>query len=476
MKTVVRHAPAASLRDRLVRARGSLSNLSSIGRFGLRRPVALSRALRRYPWLYSLLHANELHDRYTRGRVGLYREATSMALRNVVAAILEMVGGFLERPDETVLHEDLVPPEILFGMGLNPWMVELLGIVVPMVVPDGMERYIDAAESAGIPGDVCSLPKSTMGLCLEGHLPPAAAVVTSNMPCDGGMSQYTILERELGAPTFRLDVPYNFYDEHAVDYFTGELRRLVTFLEEHTPGRMDWDRMRHVCEVRNRTLELELELWDLLRAKPAPLCAEAVTLTHLVWGIAQSGRESGVKVFEQLVETAHRNLERGALPEERHRMALWNPPTLIFTDLSPWIEQQWGVALLMDMLTFHRHPFIDTSTPDTMMRGLAQVVMQGPMARHTRGPAENFFGDLLWMVDHFSLDMLWMAGHIGCKNTQALLGIFREKCRERGVPLLIIDYDLSDTRIVSPAGIRTQVDRFMETVMHAERLAPKEEQ
>ena len=26
-----------------------------------------------------------------------------------------------------------------------------------------------------------------------------------------------------------------------------------------------------------------------------------MTLTHLVWGIAQSGRESGVKVFEQLI-------------------------------------------------------------------------------------------------------------------------------------------------------------------------------
>ena len=66
--------------------------------------------------------------------------------------------------------------------------------------------------------------------------------------------------------------------------------------------------------------------------------------------------------------------------------------------------------------------------------------------------------------------MIWMAGHIGCKNTQALLGIFREQCRKRKIPLLIIDYDLSDTRIVSPAGIRDQVDRFMETVMRAERL------
>ena len=85
------------------------------------------------------------------------------------------------------------------------------------------------------------------------------------------------------------------------------------------------------------------------------------------------------------------------------------------------------------------------------------------------GALENFFGDLFRIVEHFQLDMIWMAGHIGCKNTQALNGMFREKCRERGIPLLIIDYDLSDTRIVPPADIRRQVEQFMETVMGAER-------
>jgi hypothetical protein len=48
--------------------------------------------------------------------------------------------------------------------------------------------------------------------------------------------------------------------------------------------------------------------------------------------------------------------------------------------------------------------------------------------------------------------------------------MFREKCRQRGIPLLVIDYDLSDTRVVPPAGIRRQVELFMETIARAERL------
>ncbi len=66
--------------------------------------------------------------------------------------------------------------------------------------------------------------------------------------------------------------------------------------------------------------------------------------------------------------------------------------------------------------------------------------------------------------------MIWMAGHVGRKNTMALTGMFREKRRERNMPLLNIRYDLSDTRVVSPEDMRQQVREFMETVMGERRL------
>ena len=52
----------------------------------------------------------------------------------------------------------------------------------------------------------------------------------------------------------------------------------------------------------------------------------------------------------------------------------------------------------------------------------------------------------------------------------ALNGVLREKCRETGLPLLIINYDLSDPRIVSREGILEQVNHFMENIMKARRL------
>ncbi len=456
-----------------------VANYTKMGHLGLRLglghgPVGTARLLRRYSWIPTMMQINALHTRTTRHRRGRYRDANAYLISELVTSVSGIIAETFARPHETVTHEDLVPPELLYGMGLNPWMAEFLGIMMPMVAPASMEPFIDIAESAGLPPDLCSLPKSTVGLVLAGEMPDAAAMVTSNMPCDGGMGQYTIIERALGLPTFRLDVPYEFHSDRAVSYFAGELRRLIAWLEIHTPGRMDWDRLREVCEERNRALEYELELWDLLRARPAPMAAEPVYLSHLMYGVAQPGLRRSTEVFRRLAAMATEGLAagEGALADERYRMALWNPPTLIFTDLYDWAEQNYGVAMIMDMLTYHRHPFVDTSTPETMLRDLARVIMQGPMARHTRGPAQNFFGDLFRFYEHFGLDMIWMAGHIGCKNTQALNGMFRERCRQRQIPLLIIDYDLSDTRVVSAQGIQDQVARFMETVMGCARPGP----
>ena len=78
---------------------------------------------------------------------------------------------------------------------------------------------------------------------------------------------------------------------------------------------------------------------------------------------------------------------------------------------------------------------------------------------------------MLHLLESYSADMLLVAGHVGCKESQAMNTLLREKCREKGVPLLIFDYDMMDPRIVSRDGIKNQINQFMENVMQAERLS-----
>ena len=159
-----------------------------------------------------------------------------------------------------------------------------------------------------------------------------------------------------------------------------------------------------------------------------------------------------------------------AVPNEKYRALIWNSPIFHYSDIFVWAEKTYGISLVMDSLSYNALPFIDTSDRETMLRDLGRVMMAGPMARHSHGPVEYFFDDIFQAYEQFNIDMIWVAAQIGCKNTMALNGILREKCREKGIPLLILDFDLIDPRIVSHEGITKQIENFMENVMKAERI------
>ncbi len=119
-----------------------------------RGPFYMMHKLRRFPWMWNLLKANRLLSMMTRTRSGVYHEANAVVITNIISSITEIVDEVFAHPESTVLHEDLIPPEILYGMGLTPWMAEFLGIVMPLIDTRYMEDYIDTAENEGIPPDV----------------------------------------------------------------------------------------------------------------------------------------------------------------------------------------------------------------------------------------------------------------------------------------------------------------------------------
>lgn len=435
-------------------------------------PLGIARTLVKYPWILVLIRVNGLARRFVRGRSGVFHDSICMTVHSVAMGVIEQLKDMLFYPDRLVVNEDLVPFDIVQAMGLKSYLLEAWGIVLPLLAPDYAIRFIDEAENEGMNPDACSLPKTSVGMALKGYLPEGIALVSSNMPCDAGAASWSFFQRKFNVPTYRLDVPHNFHSKRAESFFAKDVRGLIDFLERHTPGHMDWHHFRRICERRNRMLELELELWDISSIRPAPLAAEAVWLSHLWHFNVTPGSQASLKHYEKLLEMARKNVKNGipATGKERYRAVLWNPPFLHFPDIFNWAEQTYGLVIINDSMTYNHHTPIDTSTPESMVRDWGKTIMHGPMVRNTRGPAENYLDDIFRMRKQFNLDMVWIANHVGCKSGQAMNGILREKCREKGFPMLVLDYDLSDPRIVSRAEMTRQVEHFMDNVMKAERL------
>lgn len=467
IREVCRDMTAFSFKDFLIYSKYWLLIWGHILKFALRRGPGIVGELIRYPWILQLLRCTRLMRRLTRGRSGLYLESICLTVHGIVVTLAELIGDIFYHKDRLILSEEMILPDIARAMGLKVWPLEIIGFLLPFLESESDLKYIDETENAGVNPDSCSLLKATTGMIIKGQMPKGLVVLSSNLPCDAGMASYSFIKHTFGTPIYRLDVPYNFYSERAERLFIEDLKGMIRWLEEHTPGRMNWDRLREICEGRNRMFELEMELWDMLRARPAPLAAEAINLSHLWFMNFFGGHKTAIRHYEKLVEMAGKNLSAGipATPNERYRLGIWGVPFPHFIDICNKVENKYGVILINDSISYNHHTPVDTSTPDSMLRGLGQIIMQGPMVRHNRGPAENYLDDIPRMIKQFNLDMIWMANHVACKSAGALNGILREKLRKMDIPLLILDHDMLDPRIVSHDAMMNQVDHFMDNVM-----------
>ena len=327
-----------------------------------------------------------------------------------------------------------------------------------------MMEDLEACDKLAVANDVCTLLRLGLYYVDAGLLPLPTALVTLSEPCDGVTGLHEAIRRHRewqDVPVFSPDAPY-WQDERSIRYFADELGRMVAFLEGHTGKKLDIDRLREVCEESNRQYELWMEWNELRRAVPAP---HGYLLAQTTFGVC-AGPECGYPVmtdfFRDLVADAEMRVreKRGEVPNQRIRVLWFDVIPIWFSLLAPWMEQEWGVCVAMDMFSYCPYTLINTSTEDTMFRDLAKRnLLDVPMIRQARGVADNFLHDIRRIVRGYSIDCVVVPGHMGHKDGAASISLMRETCRDLGVPFLYIGVDQFDRRY-------TTIDQMKEKISH----------
>ena len=435
-------------------------------------PINTLHKIRQYPWILKLFTVNSLVGRVNQGRTGHYREAIDFTLHCVLKDLKRHLEAAFLESDKVVEHVEIMPVEIIEAMGLQSYSVEMLTILLGYINPTFLEEYIDASDNFGIPNDTCSLPRAALGMGLMGQHPKGSALITANLPCDGGKSIYNVLADYFGGPCFQLDVPAKYTTEEGLDYLTEQLKEMISWLEENTSGRMDWDRLRQACKWRNEAVEYEMEMWEMYRQRPAPFAGDIVFLSHMWAFTFMPGTELSAKMMKRLSELCKKNYDKGiaAAGTEKYRALMLNPVPALTAEFYAWAEQTYGVAVVMESMTYHTQPYIDTESPETMLRGLAHVFGDSPMIRNGNSNTQKFMSELFRAYEDFDCDMIWLSDNIACKQLKGFTGIIKEMCREKNIPIVIIDHALVDHRACDWVKITDQVGEFMENIMKAKKL------
>ncbi len=366
------------------------------------------------------------------------------------------------RRRKLVWYEFCLTPEIFLAFDLYPFMGEIQPSVYSRLRQDLIAEFIDAAENAGIPPEICSIDKTLVGAILSEEMPQPDLVITTSAPCDSSRTGYQLMEKLFDAPMYKLDAPFSDEPE-AIGYYADQIRDMIPMLERFSGRKFDVDRLREIVEESNRAVEYILEWNTLRRLKPCPTPANILASVYA--GIINNlGRPHCTDYCRAVYEFARERAEAGVETGEKIRVVWVHVPPLFTDTIFDWMLEEFGAVVVDDTLSgYLRQIPIDTSSLDSMLCGLAQRGLNMTMGR-LRLPATVYVNDFLKSYDDYSGDCAMLAAHAGCKHCWGAANLVRDATRAKDIPLLMFDLDFLDSRIVSAETLEHKIEQFFRTM------------
>jgi benzoyl-CoA reductase/2-hydroxyglutaryl-CoA dehydratase subunit BcrC/BadD/HgdB len=411
--------------------------------------------------------------------LGIYKEALKKfpenpsSIEQAEASLFKTVISYLEETLKVVEEGDkplvwigsAIMPEIFMAMDLQQHSVTVLLALLAAVQPEAVKEYCRVGESAGLAPEMCAADKGVLGMLLSGGAMPIPDLfVPTTLPCDNLIIGYQIFQNFLNVPSFVLDAPHGDEEEDYA-FYTNQLKLMISWLEERTGRKMDYDKLRELLEEANRAIEYWTEICDLRRTIPCPQSSRLLNQVRFAHQIAL-GKPDATAIFKHVRDDALERVKagKGVVEDEKVRLTWFMVPLIADMGVYDWIEQELHASIPMDMFSYNCLDPIDTSTPDTMLRGLAKQCMNAPMARQLRASTDLYTDDLVRVCEDYKIDAVIFCGHEGCKMAWGSVGLIRDICREIDRPLLVFDVDAILASSSQLAEVRNRIKEFVFTV------------
>ena len=344
-------------------------------------------------------------------------------------------------------------PEVLTAMDIH-WFSPLVPIIDGFLVAFNdslMDDLLEEVDQCPLPSSVCTLHKMFNVRLFSGRVPIPSINVPVLFPCDGGkatMDLFMLDKDWKNVPTFYFDAPYKNNDL-AKQYYAGELRRFIEFLEKHSGRKYDESKLRAVVEETNKQYELLMDINELNRSTPAPFGSFS---GFFPWHMVQNnpisnGSPETTKFLETWYDYGKTRLEtdRDELEKAERIRLLWiDGPPFWGMELNTLLKEEFGAKIVMDMNAYiSASALIDTSTEQSMFELLERIER---------------------IVEAYNIDCVIGPGHMGHKDCSASLGMITDTCRRIGVPILNYKFDLFDPRYTTIDEMKVIFSTFFDAM------------
>jgi len=365
------------------------------------------------------------------------------------------------------------------------------------------EPYLELADSEGFPNTLCGYARNCLGFAKSlkdndyvipegapgGGLAKPAVMIASGTACDARYKWFQSLGRYLDdVPVWTLELPQPGVKEYFlegnkeknVQFVVKELREFVSFLENLTQKKMDYDKLSEMLDQAFKTLRLAHEVDLLRKAVPSPMVSQdfwSVMLPHLYLPDDPEAYAFYQRVYEEVKHKVDNKI--GAIPNEKYRV--------MFSELPPWhsvgffdeLAQRFGIAMVIESWNYHA----PTPMPEEEIGGISDPLEIIARLTYHKGREHNhvarefdtspgyFNAAYLQWAQDYRADGLIAHPLMSCRPATYTLMETRNRLEEKlKVPGVIVPGDIVDLRVFNIDEGFSKVEAFIETMDHYREL------
>lgn len=345
-----------------------------------------------------------------------------------------------------------VPEEVIVAAG---------GVCVGLCA--GADFSVPAGEQI-VPRNLCALIKSAVGFKVGNVCPyfQVADMVVGETTCDGKKKTWEILDEYI--PTYVMDLP-NSRSSADRDLWISELKRFTDRVQKFTGNTITPKKLADATTLINRKRAALQRLYDLRKARPAPISGlDSLLVTQI--SFYDDPARFTQKTNELCDELEKRvQAKQGVVPSGTKRILYSGTPMPIpFWTIPSLIEGAGAIVVAEESCTGTRllaggQAGIPGDGLNAQLAALADRQLETNCACFS--PNEGRIEDILRLAKEYQADGVIHFSLSFCQPYNLESVRVRKALKKAGIPVLLLDGDFSEEQ----AGqLKTRIEAFVETL------------
>ncbi len=363
------------------------------------------------------------------------------------------------------------PAELLRSFGFEVYFPENHGALL------GTTRkavdYIPAAIKYGYSGHICSYTTSDIGAYLSDEtplkthyglekLPKPDFIVYNTNQCREVEDWFTFFARQFNCPIAGIHPPryLNEVGKAEVDLVIKQFKAIIPACEQASGNKFDIDKFREALKLSKEATILWQKVLQTAKASPAPVTFFDGTI-HMGPIVVLRGTQTAVDYYTTLLAELENNVSNniGCLEEEDCRlfwdgMPIWGRLRML-SDL--FLQNNTAVVASTYCNSWIFDDFDESNPFESSALAYTKIFIN----RSEKAKMEFF---KQWILDYSVDGVIFHDSKTCFNNSNAKFGLPQRLTSEAGIPTLVIEGDLCDTRFFSDGQSITKIETFLEQI------------